>query len=126
MQHAIEKEINTDQKQERKVIELRGAFQVERLESRELQLGTHGDVDAVRAAGDFGVMKEGINHLREGESHHDEIDAACAHDQIADQQRDQRGGGDRGGQGEPQIGCFIFGRDQRKHVSRHAEIGGVP
>ncbi len=70
-------------------------------------------------------MKDRVEHLREGEGDHDEIDSRRAHDQEADGESGEGGGGHGCRQSEPKTGGFILWRDQRDGVGGHAEVSGM-
>ncbi len=78
------KPINGDQQDQREIIKLHGAFEIEGLETGDGQLGPDVDVMPSRAAAELGVVEDEVEHLREGESDHDEVDARGAHDEKAD------------------------------------------
>ena len=90
-----------------------------------VELGAHGDVNAVRAAAQFGVVENRIEHLREGEGYHDEIDTRGAHYEKANDQGGERGSDDGERQGEPEAGGLVFRRDQREHVGGEPEVSCV-
>ena len=70
-------------------------------------------------------MKNRIEHLREGEGNHNEINPGSANDEVADYERGESCSGDGRGQRQPEIGRFIVRRDQREHISRQSEISGM-
>lgn len=125
VQHSIQNAVNHYQNNQRDIVELYGPFQIERFEARDRKLWTHQNVDTVRSPGDLGIVKYGIEHLREGQCDHDEIHPGCANDQKPDDQ----GGDGRNRhcrrQGEPQIGRLILWRCEREGIGCDTEICGV-
>ena len=69
--------------------------------------------------------KNRIEHLREGEGYHDEIDTRSAHYKKADDERGSRGNNHGGRQGEPEASGLVLRRDQREHVGGEPEVSGV-
>jgi hypothetical protein len=65
-------------------------------------------------------VEDEIEHLGEGERHHDEIDAFHADDQRADCKRAERGGEDGRGKREPQARRFVLGCEERERVRADA------
>ncbi|MNE27387.1 hypothetical protein D3C80_1207940 [compost metagenome] len=67
-------------------IEQGGAvLQVEQLHPGDGHLGLHEQVGTVRTAGEGSIMEQVIEHLREGDGHHDEEDPRGADDQYPHQ-----------------------------------------
>ena len=86
-QHEIEELVRIAEIDERDVAELDVGLEVHR--------------DAVRAAAEVGVVENEVEHLGERERHHDEVDAACAQNENADQRGRDGRCADRSGQREP-------------------------
>src|SRR4029077_5838516 len=118
--------IHPDHDNQHEIIELHRIFEIKGLDAGDGELGTYQDINPIRAAAQFSVVKNRINHLREGEGHHDEIDTRAAHYEKANDQGGSRGGEDSEGQGEPEAGGLIFRRDQCERVGGEPEVSGVP
>ena len=112
VQNLIQNPIDGDQCDQRQIEKLRRTFEIEGLEAGNGQFWPDIDVDAIGAAAQFGVVKDRIEHLCEGEGDHDEIDARGAHDQEANDESGASGGGHGCGKSEPETGRFIFRCDQ--------------
>src|SRR5712692_247429 len=70
MQHFAQQPVHANQDSEHEVIELNWVFEIERLNAGYGEFGPNVDVNAIRAATQFGVVEYRIQHLREGECHH--------------------------------------------------------
>jgi hypothetical protein len=92
------------------------------ISARELAL--HLEPHAVIAAVLLHRVAEVVEHLREGERDHDEVDAARAHRDGADHQRHQRRGEDGHGPLQPAAVIAVEGENAYR-VAADAEVGGV-
>ena len=68
-------------------------------------------------------MEQVIEHLREGDGHHDEEDPRGADDQYPHQQRGQGADAQAQRQGDPDTQRLIFGGEQHQGIAGHAEEG---
>ena len=109
-----------EQQREAEIVELRPVGEIEQVG----ELAAAGDGQAVVAAVAVEADAEVIDHLREGERDHDEVDAARAQRERADDQREQRGDGERD---RPlhEAGRDAFLRQDADRVAADAEIGGM-
>ena len=91
------------------------------IDRTDLQRGPGVDIDAVRASREARVVEKIVDHLREGQRHHDEVHPRGANDQCADHQRDYGAGRQRQWQGQPQVGRIACRRGERQRVGGDAK-----
>jgi hypothetical protein len=111
---ATQQEVGRGREEQHQPVELVELFQVDQDRVAEVHGRLGIDVDAVGAAAELGVVEDEVQHLGEGQRHHDEIDAARAQHQQAGDQREGDADSDRRGQGPPQAGRLVFRPDQRQ------------
>jgi len=70
-------------------------------------------------------MEQEEQHLAEGERHHDEINAAGAQRESADDERGERRRRDSERQRQPERAGLVLRRGERQHVAGKAEERGV-
>src|SRR5579884_4357860 len=89
------------------------------------EIAARHPLNAVLAAGEFGLQAEEEHHLREGQRDHREIDALAADREIAEYEAE--GGGDRNRGEEAEYGRKTPHLDgMRRDVGGAAEEGGMP
>jgi hypothetical protein len=119
-EHDAQEEVGRDQQREHEPVEAPRVLEVD-----EHRVGLQVYVDAVGAAEEPRLRDEGVEHLREGERRHDEVDAARAQDEDADDERREGADRDRRRQAQPERRGLVLGREQPERVGAEAEIGGV-
>ena len=120
-QHDAQKREHRDQQHEHAVVDVRRVGEIERREAADRRDRLEIHADPVRAAAEFRVVEEEIEHLREREGHHDEVDALHAHDEHADRERRDSGREHRRRQREPEVGRLVLRRHQAERVRADAE-----
>ena len=113
------------QRNERKAVETGGAIEGDGAPAEQVRCRLDVDIGAVRnrrAPAARNVVKQ---HLREGQGHHDEIDARQTHDQEADDQCRDRGGKHRQRQRQIQAARAVLRREPIQRVGANPVEGGV-
>ena len=114
-----------DEQREADVVEGRAVVEIDERRRADREIRLDHDVGAVRPLGDVGVVEQREHHLRGGERHHDEIEAAREADEGADQKR--RDGRARHARAErdEDVGGFRFRRNKVDGIGADAEEGRV-
>ena len=115
-----------DQEDEHAVIDVRRVREVKGRKGADGGDRLEVHADAVRSAAELGVVEDEIEHLRERERHHDEVDALHADDEQPDHERRDGRSQHCRRQREPEIGRFVLGRHQAERVRADAEERRVP
>ncbi len=124
-QHHRQRRHREDQRAQHQPVEMHGIVDAQRPRAEHAELGPEIDVGAVAAAGDLGVVEDEIDHLRERQRDHDEVDAPRAQHQHADQQRQHRRRGNRRHQQPPAIAGLGLRRQHRGRIGRGGEVRGM-
>jgi hypothetical protein len=124
---ADHREQREDQRErsERRVVERARTAEVDEREVADGEHRLHVQVHAVAAAGELGVVKHEVRHLRERERHHDEVNAARTKRERADRRRGESGDGEHGRHEPCERRRIGRGRQQRRGVSADAEERGM-
>ena len=123
-QHAQEDEYDK-RHHEYKIVDVRHVGEVEWREAADRSNRLEVHADSIGAASELGVVEHEVEHLRECERDHDEVDALHPDDQRPDGERRQPRQDDRRRQRQPQIRRLVLGREQPQRVCTDAEIRRV-
>jgi hypothetical protein len=124
-QHRPQEGEYSDEQGQHEIIDVPCVGEIERREAPDRRDRLEVHADAVRSAAELRVVEDEIEHLRERERHHDEVDALHAYDEHADRQRRECRGEHRRRQREPEVRRLVLRAHQPQRIGADPEVRGV-